>query len=120
MFTFRITPLGESCFCPGLSFTPEETIEKIHAASGKAIIAHPHLIRKPKLLEAILEMDFDGIECHYGLHHHGQERRWLKIAKQKEWLITGGSDFHGAVKPNIQLGCSWVDEEATMKLFGES
>ncbi|MCB1080721.1 MAG: PHP domain-containing protein [Chlamydiia bacterium] len=111
---------GKSCFEPGTSFTPEETLEVIHAASGKAFIAHPHLIQKQKVLDAILEMDFDGIECYYGLFHHGQEKKWLKIAKKKGWLISGGSDFHGSVKPHVQLGCSWVDEEAVLKLFGAS
>ena len=111
---------GKSCFEPGFSFTPEETIHQIHAALGKAFIAHPHLIQKPKIVESVVEMDFDGIECYYGLHHHGQEKKWLNLAKKKGWLVSGGSDFHGSVKPHVQLGCSWVNEETVIKLFGES
>ena len=37
--------------------------------------------------------------------------RFVEIAKKKQWLMTGGSDFHGAVKPAIPLGSSWVNEE---------
>jgi len=110
---------GKSCFQSGISYTPEETIDQIHAASGKAFIAHPHLIKKQQVLETILGMNFDGIECYYGRYRQPHERRWLNLAKKKGWLISGGSDFHGSIKPNIQLGCSWVDEQAVIKIFGE-
>lgn len=110
---------GKSCFEAGDSVTPQETIAAIHQASGKAFIAHPHLIQNQKILEAVLEMDFDGVECYYGLFHHGQEKKWLNITKKNKWLVSGGSDFHGSIKPNIQLGCSWVDESRVLKIFGE-
>ena len=47
------------------------------------------------------------------------EKKWLKVAKEKNWLISGGSDFHGAVKPQVTLGCSWVDREIVEKIFGK-
>lgn len=110
---------GKPCFDPGVSFNPQETIEVIHKAEGKAFIAHPHLIRKKPILRELLEMDFDGIECYYGLFHRGQEEKWLRIAEEKGWLVSGGSDFHGEIKPHIHLGCSWVDEERVEAIFGE-
>lgn len=110
---------GKCCFEIGVSFTPEETIDVIHAASGKAFIAHPHLIRTPKVIEDLLKMNFDGIECYYGLYHHGQEKEWLNVTKKRGWLVSGGSDFHGSVKPHIRLGCSWVGEEMVNNIFGE-
>lgn len=114
--------IGEKkpCFDPGVNFTPEETIEVIHKAGGKAFIAHPHLIKKGKIERELLEMEFDGIECYYGLFHSGQEKRWLKIAEEQGLLISGGSDFHGEIKPHIPLGCSWVDEEKVQAIFGET
>ena len=110
---------GKPCFEPGDSVTPEETIQKIHKAGGKAFIAHPHLVRKGSVLNALLEMPFDGIECYYG-RFHNHEQRWLKLAEEKGWLVSGGSDFHGAIKPHIELGCSWTPEEHVLKLFGVS
>lgn len=110
---------GKRCFEAGAAATPQETIEVIHAAAGKAVIAHPHLIEQPHVLQQVLDMNFDGLECYYGLFHHGQEKRWLNIARSKRWLISGGSDFHGAIKPNIQLGCSWVSKGHVAEIFGE-
>lgn len=99
---------GRPCFSQGASFTVEETLEVIHRANGIAIIAHPHLINQAAIVNALIEMDFDGIECYYGNFSQSDHKQWLKIAQRKEWLITGGSDFHGDIKPAINLGCSWI------------
>lgn len=98
------------CYTPGIPFSVEESLETIHRANAVAIIAHPHLINNNEVLNVLLNMNFDGIECYYGKFQHDKHERWLKIAKKKNWLVTGGSDFHGINKPLIDLGCSWVDE----------
>jgi len=102
---------GRPCFVQGDSFSVDETIDVIHQAKGIAVIAHPHLIKKTELLNELLKKNFDGIECFYGKFPGAAYERWLKIAKYKNWLVTGGSDFHGKAKPNQQLGCSWIGQE---------
>lgn len=102
---------SKPCFVRGATYGVDETIDAIHAAKGVAIIAHPHLIRDSNLLQNLFNKNFDGIECYYGKLPAVDHQRWLKVAKKKNWLITGGSDFHGEAKPNITLGCSWIDEE---------
>lgn len=100
-----------SCFVQGNSFTVDETIDTIHQAKGVAVIAHPHLIKNTALLNELLKKDFDGMECYYGNFPAHVQTRWLKIAKHRNWLITGGSDFHGKAKPNLTLGRSWIGQE---------
>lgn len=107
---------GKPCYSLGDVISVEETIDTIHQAKGLAIIAHPHLINNESILHRLLEMNFDGLEGYYGRILLSSEKRWIKIAKKKNWLITGGSDFHGAVKPTIPLGCSWVNEETFRQL----
>lgn len=112
--------IGENkpCYAPGVSkYTVEKTIEKIHEAKGLAVIAHPHLIEDGKIVNALLSMPFDGIEGYYARFSPEQEERWIKVGKRKGWLITGGSDFHGEIKPNNPLGCSWVGEETFNVLY---
>lgn len=110
--------LGEdrSCFVKGVFFDVEETIDIIHKAKGFAIIAHPHLIKETHILPKLLEMPFDGLEGYYARLTPVQNERWVKIATKKNWLITGGSDFHGNLKPQIDLGASWIGEE-TFKIL---
>lgn len=100
------------CYVQGSLIDAAETIEIIHAAEGAAIIAHPHLIKNEALLQALLKLNFDGIECYYGSRNAKTNARWIRIAQAKKWLITGGSDFHGLNKPYEHLGSSWVDEKA--------
>lgn len=100
---------GASCYVPGFKFTPLQAIEEIHRAKGKAVLAHPHFIKGGLLLQTLLSLPFDGIECYYAMLHKNQEAPWVSIAKKKRWIATGGSDYHGLYKPHIALGCSWVD-----------
>ena len=108
---------GKPAYEPSSTFSVEETIEIIHSASGKAFVAHPHLIVRKKTLNAILSMNFDGIECYYGQFPLDKIQPWLSLAKEKNWLISGGSDYHGSVKPESYLGSRYVDEKTFQAIF---
>ncbi len=108
---------GCPCYVPGEAISSEETISIIHQGGGKAFIAHPHLLVHANKIKLLLELPFDGIECHYAKFPPEKEKKWIKIAQEKNWLISGGSDFHGTAKEYIQLGCSWVNEETFHKIF---
>jgi predicted metal-dependent phosphoesterase TrpH len=107
---------GKSCYVSGQSFSVEETIEIIHQANGLAVIAHPHLIENIQTVKTLLDLNFDGIEGYYGRFPRGKEERWIKIGNHRKWIVTGGSDFHGTIKPNLPLGCSWVNQETFLIL----
>jgi len=111
---------GKCCFDAGEAFSVDEAIDIIHQAEGKAFIAHPHLIQRKKILRELLKKPFDGLECYYGAFELHQNRKWLELAQQQGWLISGGSDFHGDSKPYIYLGSSWVNEEAFLRIMGKS
>ncbi len=106
----------KAAYVPGQNFTVEETVATIHQAKGLAMIAHPHLMTHESILGDLFNMNFDGLECFYGRFAAKQNKRWIEIAQKKNWLMTGGSDFHGAMKPQIPLGCSWVNEETFLHL----
>ena len=101
---------GALCYASGIRFHPKEVIEEIHKAAGKAILAHPHFIKKGAFLRKLLQLPFDGIECYYSRLDQALEIPWLKLAKERNWIATGGSDYHGSFKPMTPLGCSWVSE----------
>ncbi len=108
---------GKPCFDPGEGIFAQETIEIIHQAKGKAFVAHPHLLEHARKIKELLKYPFDGIECHYAKFSPEQEKRWINTAKEKGWLMSGGSDFHGPSKDYITLGCSWVDEKTFHQIF---
>jgi len=101
---------GALCYASGIKYHPKEVIEQIHNAKGKAVLAHPHFIKKGSFLRKLLDLPFDGLECYYARLPKALELPWLKIAKERGLIPTGGSDYHGEIKPHIPLGCSWVGE----------
>lgn len=114
---------GKPCYTPGQTFSVEETLSIIKQANGLAIIAHPHLIKQQKIVNDLLAMPFDGLEGYYAQFPLAQNSRWLEVAKQKNWLVLGGSDFHGEAKPTLKLGSSWTPEStfrAVQQLFLEN
>jgi len=95
----------------------EETLEVIHKANGRAVIAHPHLLRSNRLFRLLLKCPFDGVEGHYARFVKRQEKPFVQAAKERGLLVTGGSDFHGPFKPHSPLGCSWVDQPTFNQLL---
>jgi 3',5'-nucleoside bisphosphate phosphatase len=105
--------LGNNCraYVKGALFEVEEAIELIHQAGGYAVIAHPHFIKPKSLMTALSDMPFDGIEAYYGRLSLSQEQPWIRLAHQKNWLVTGGSDYHGETKSHAILGSAWTPED---------
>lgn len=103
--------LGENCCCyidrPKIS--PAEAVILIQEAGGLAVLAHPILCNLPKedLRQMILEMKeagMCGLEAVYSENTADDEVHMRGLAEEFGLLVTGGSDFHGKNKPDIQLG----------------
>ena len=96
--------------------SPEEAIELIHGAGGKAVLAHPGLLKKnwyevEMFIKTLKEAGLDGVECIYQKHTPATEKRFLEIAKKYNLATSCGSDFHGIhVKPDVPLGMKVTPE----------
>lgn len=90
--------------------SPEEAVALIHQAGGKAVLAHPGLLKKnwyevEVFIKELKEAGLDGVECIYQKHTPATEKRFLEIAKRYGLATSCGSDFHGVhVKPDVPLG----------------
>lgn len=88
---------------------PAEAIGWIRAAKGIPVLAHPTWVRLDetsllKLCETLKASGLMGIEVHYSTHKRAQTAEYLNIARRLDLLVTGGSDFHGLTKPDIEVG----------------
>jgi 3',5'-nucleoside bisphosphate phosphatase len=108
---------GKCCYEAGDPFDVESTLEIIQESGGKSFLAHPHLLHSKKVIHDLFEMDFDGIECFYGNFHADEVKKWVRLAEEKDLLISGGSDFHGKFRENIPLGSSWINQEGFEKIY---
>jgi hypothetical protein len=88
----------------------EDAIESIKNAGGVAVLAHPYLNDWVDLdsfesfLLTLKEMGLDGVEAVYPEHPEATTTRYCQLASKHDLLITGGTDFHGAITPGIQMG----------------
>lgn len=108
---------GKKCYVAGDQISLEETLATIKTANGLAVLAHPHLYNSYKTVKKLLEFSFDGLECSYANMTLEQNQPWIELAKEKNLMITGGSDFHGDVKPTIQLGATSIPWELFVPLL---
>ena len=87
---------------------PNQIISEIHQAGGLAFVAHPLLYPFENKLEVIEmfinEFDIDGLECYYSLFNEEETRRLVDLCNRYNIYISGGSDYHGLPKPNINMG----------------
>ena len=87
-----------------------KAIEIILGAGGKPVLAHPVLLNYPtdKLLEdfvrSLKSMGLKGIEVYYPEHSPAQTAYYAELAKRFDLLMTGGTDFHGSLKPDLKMG----------------
>ena len=102
---------NKKCFVLGSRPHVEEVIRFLHKKNAFAILAHPHVIKSNNLLKKLLNLPFDGLEAYYARFGKKEENKWLNLAANRDWLTTGGSDFHGETKPLNELGSSWVDKK---------
>lgn len=89
--------------------TPEHVMGLIKQAGGTAILAHPYSYQFNKsevmtLLDYLIPLGLTGMECYYSTYDQGQQQELRSMALAKNLLVSGGSDFHGVVKPDISIG----------------
>jgi predicted metal-dependent phosphoesterase TrpH len=106
----RYLGTGKAAYVDKYRIDCARAIKRIESAGGIAVLAHPGLLEleSDRHLEDILtelkQMGLAGIEVYYPEHSERQTRRFMHLAQHFELLMTGGSDFHGAIHPPIQMG----------------
>lgn len=100
---------GKCCYVERERPTPEEVVSLIHEAGGIAVMAHPVLYKKLSFEELkkftchLKEIGLDGMEIYYSRNSQEDTTRYMKLADSLGLLHTGGSDYHGSVKPDLSL-----------------
>ena len=99
-----------SYFINHIEFRPpyKEVIDIIHKAGGKAFLAHPFEYKFKDTIQFIndlrKEKELDGIECFHPSANQEQRNILVDYAKNNNLYISGGSDYHGNSKPDIEIG----------------
>lgn len=101
---------GKPAYVNRFRFECEQTIKAILNAGGIPVLAHPFLlnIKENEVIENLIailtEMGLRGIEVYYPEHTKELIAYYTRLARHYNLLITGGTDFHGDIKPEIKMG----------------
>ena len=103
-------------------FPPDQALTMIREAKGIPVLAHPFTLGlgSPYALKNLIielkGLGLAGLEVFYSEHTREQESLYLKLARELDLLITGGSDYHGQNKPEITLGSMPCQDRLTYNL----
>lgn len=93
--------------------TIDEIVKMIKDANGFAVLAHPgnNIKTNGELFNKIIDKGVVGVEVYSSYHSPEVTEYYHKLVKEKDLIMTLGSDFHGKTKPSIQLGKFTIEDE---------
>lgn len=88
--------------------TFSEAVSIIHQSGGKAFLAHPYAYGLKQqeviqLVEEAVSAGIDGIELKHSSNKDNDVANIRDFADRYKLLFSGGTDFHGATKPRLEL-----------------
>lgn len=104
---------GKPAYLPKWSPEAADGIRLLHEAGATVFIAHYHKIYKNDLqasrqaAEELLLAGADGLEVRYSDFTEAEQCVAEELAEQYRCLRSGGSDFHGKIKPGLALGSGY-------------
>lgn len=84
-------------------------IELAHASGGVTSVAHPYSMHLApddldRFIGELRASGLDGLECEYARYDRSGRDALLALADRHDLAPTGGSDYHGAMKPGLSVG----------------
>ena len=100
---------GKAGYVDKRRLSPAESIRRIREAGGIAVIAHPKQMkldedRLTEEVERLVDEGLGGLEAYNSCQSREEAALYKRLAKRFNLFVTGGSDFHGANKPDVDLG----------------
>ncbi len=90
--------------------TSKQAIELVQQSGGIAVLAHPVQLRTEndaqleRIVKDLTDLGLAGLEVIHSDHDGTLVDKYSKLADRFGLVKTGGSDFHGTNKKNINLG----------------
>ena len=107
----RFLRRGRSAYVPSDRLDAGSAISLIHTAGGVASLAHPPRslgVNAAGGLEAfvgrLVLLGLDALEVHHPSHKPREEKRLRRLVRTHGLVATGGSDFHGDERPQVEPG----------------
>ena len=103
---------GGLLYLPKPIVTPKHALDMLAMAHAVPVLAHPfqyHLGEQGTLhcIQDLKEMGLKGVEAYHSSNSVYESTKLKEMAVHNGLFVTGGSDFHGENKPDIEIGCGY-------------
>ena len=107
-FKKYISP-GCPLYLPKPDITPEHAMQLLCWARAVPVLAHPLQYRMGNdgtrtCIAFLKELGLKGVEAYHSSNNTYESGKLKNMAMEQDLIVTGGSDFHGANKPDIMIG----------------
>ena len=103
--------IGVGCkyYLPKPQVTCEHAMDILSRYAKCSFLAHPLLYhfgyaQIDELLDYLKTLGLKGIEAYHSSNNAYESDKLRSMALHHDLILTGGTDFHGVVKPNIKMG----------------
>ena len=106
----RFLKKGAPAYVDKLRFKPKEAISFIKESGGVTVLAHPKTLGMngssalENTLLDLIEIGLEGIEVFYPEHTPLEVAQFRALAERYGLLMTGGTDYHGIAKEELDIG----------------
>jgi 3',5'-nucleoside bisphosphate phosphatase len=97
----RFLEFRGAAYVPRVGTSPEQVVAIIHDAGGVASLAHPGVNKRDHLIAPLAAAGLDAIEAVHSDHDAATQARYRTLAAELGLLLSGGSDFHGALPHRV-------------------
>ena len=94
---------------------PEEAIDLARQSGAVPVLSHPHTLgisraeEMARLLDGLKDAGLIGLEAIYASYRRHEREGYADLARRFGLIPSGGSDYHGAYKPGLELGVGYGD-----------
>ena len=115
---------GKKAYVERVRISPKEGIDAILKAGGIPVLAHPKFLgldenKLDNLLSQLKSYGLKGIEAYYSLNTSLETGLLLRLAIKHNLLVTGGTDYHGSIKPDIEMGIGLGDTKVNYSIVNK-
>ena len=107
---------GRPAFVPRVQLPLESARRATVGSGGVLILAHPHLNLSSGNIQSLLDAGIDGLEYNHPKLKASQRRELAKLARDRNLLATGGSDYHGGHRGLVRVGSVTVPMEVVDRI----
>lgn len=108
-FEKYISP-GRPLYLPKPVITPEKAMNMLNMAKAVPVLAHPYLYKMgdkktEECIQYLKTLGLLGVEAYHSSNSAYDSAKLKEMAMRNGLVVTGGSDYHGGNKPDIEIGC---------------